>query len=74
MQRRPFHGPKKRWHNEVVGDLRAIGVVEGWFQLYQDCKQWSEICSSGVDILAKNRGIVTCAANIFSNLRSLLYM
>jgi len=56
----PFHGPKKRWHNEVVGDLRVIGV-----RWYQDCKQWSETYFSGIDILAQNRGTVTCAANIF---------
>ena len=30
--------------------------------------QWSELCSSAVDVLVQNRGIITCFANIFSNL------
>ena len=56
MQRWPFHGPKERWHDEVVGDLCAIVVGDGWFQLCQDCKQWLEVCSSAVDVLAQNKG------------------
>jgi len=56
---------KKRWRDEVAGDLHTIGVRDGWFQLCQDCKQWSELCSSTVDILAQNRETITCAINIF---------
>ena len=36
----------------------------------KNCKQWSEMCSSAVDVLAQNRGTITCAANVFSNLRT----
>ena len=48
--------------------LRAIGVGGGWFHLYQDRKQWSEMCSSAIEILAQSRGTITCVANIFTNL------
>jgi len=68
LQRWPFHGVKKLWHDEVAGDLHAIGVGDGWFQLCQDHKQRSEICSSAINILAQSRGTITCAANIFTNL------
>ena len=47
---RPFHGVKKKWHNEVAGDLHVIGVGDEWFQLRQDCK-----CSA-IDILAQREG------------------
>jgi len=43
LRRRPFHGVKKRWNDEVAGDLHAIGVGDGWFQLCQDRKQWSDM-------------------------------
>ena len=67
LQRRTFHGVKKRWRDELTGDLHTIGVGDGWFQLYQDRKQWSEICSSAINILAQSRGTITCATNIFAN-------
>jgi len=53
-----------------VGNLRTIGIGGGWFQLCQDRKQWSEICSSAVEILAQNKGTITYAANSFFNLRT----
>jgi len=68
LRRRPLHGVNKRWHDEVAGDLHAIGV--GWFQLCQDHKQCSEICSSAINILAQSRGTVSYAANIFNNLET----
>ena len=68
LRRQPFRGTKKRWRDEIVGDLRAVGVGDGWYQLCQNRRQWSETCSSAVDILAQHRGTITCAANIFSNL------
>jgi len=73
LQRQPFYSPKKRWHDEVVGNLCATGVKDGWKRLCQDRKQWSEICSSGVNILAQNSGTVTCVVNIFSNVGSCFY-
>ena len=45
-----------------------MGVGDEWFQLCQDRMQWSEMCSSAVDVLAQNRGTIICAANVFSNL------
>ena len=36
----------------------------GWFQICQDCKQWSEMCSSAIDILAQSRESVTWTTNI----------
>ena len=68
MKKRLFHGPKKRWCDELVSDLHAIGVKDGWHQLCQDRKEWSELCSCAVDVLAQSRGRNTGAANIFSNL------
>ena len=68
VKRGPFHGPKKRWCNEMASDLHALSVEDEWYWLCQDCKQWSELCSSAVDILAQNRGTNTCADNSFSNL------
>ena len=56
MQSLPFYGPKKRWCDEVAGDLHAMGVGDEWSQLCQNHKQWSEMCSSAVDVLAQNRG------------------
>jgi len=32
FRRRPFHGVKKRWRDEVAGDLHAIGIGDWWFQ------------------------------------------
>jgi len=36
FKRRPFHRTKKRWRDEIVGDLCAIGVGDEWFQLCQN--------------------------------------
>ena len=44
--------------------MHAVGVGDGWFQLCQDREQWSELYFGAVDILAQNRGTITCA-NIF---------
>ena len=33
VKKYPFHGPKKRWCDEVMGDLRAIGVEDGWSRI-----------------------------------------
>ena len=70
LRKQPFQGVEKRWRDELVRDLCAICVGDGWFQLCQDRKQWSELCSNAVDILAQNKGTIACAANIFSNLGS----
>jgi len=31
LRRRPFHGPNKRWRDEVVGDLHKIGMEDRWY-------------------------------------------
>ena len=72
MQSLPFYGPKKRWCDEVAGDLHAMGVGDEWSQLCQNHKQWSEMCSSAVDVLAQNRGTITCTANVFTSLGTVL--
>ena len=34
---RPRHGPKKRWRDTVVGDLRSLDIPESeWYRLAQD--------------------------------------
>ena len=35
MKKRPFHGTKKRWRDEVMRDLKAIGI-EDWYAVCQD--------------------------------------
>ena len=55
-----------------MSDLHVIGVEDGWYQLCQDRKEWSELCSRAVDVLAQSRGRNTGAANIFSNLRTFI--
>jgi len=52
----PFHGPKKRWHDEVVGDLYAIGVEDEWYQFCQDRKQLSSYVSAVLTFLHKSEG------------------
>jgi len=48
LKTRPFHGTKKRWRDEIVGDLRAIGVGDEWFQLCQNRRQWYS-CTTQMD-------------------------
>ena len=68
----PFHGPKKRWRDELMDALHAISVEDDWYQLCQNHQAWSELsmCSNAIDVLAPNRGANTCAANIFSDPRT----
>ena len=37
LKKRPFHGAKKRWRDEMMSDLWAIGV-EDWYAVCQDVK------------------------------------
>jgi len=59
LQRRPFHGVDKRWCDKVAGDLCAIDVGDEGMGC-QDRKQWSEICSSAIAILAQSRDNYLC--------------
>lgn len=62
-KKRPCHGTKKRWRDMTSGDLQAIGMKEGWYQLCQDKKDWCGRCRKGVDEVASCRRRNTCAAN-----------
>ena len=62
-KKRPFHGTKRRWRDLASADLQAIGVKEGWYQLCEDRKEWSERCRVGVEEVASSRCRNTCAAN-----------
>jgi len=35
LKKRPSHGAKKRWRDEVMNDLRGISV-ENWYVVCQD--------------------------------------
>lgn len=39
-KKRPCHGAKKRWRDQISGDLQVIGLKEGWYKLCQDRKEW----------------------------------
>ena len=62
-KKRPFHGPKRRWRDVVVGDLQAIGEKDGWYQRCQDRAEWRAVCREGVAQVAACRRKNTCSAN-----------
>ena len=69
MQSRPFHGPKKRWHDEVVGDLHAMSVGDEWFRLCQIVSSGQRCVPELLKFWHKTEGqLITCAANVFSNI------
>ena len=38
---RPRHGPKKRWRDTIVDDLRSLDIPESeWYRLAQDRPEW----------------------------------
>ena len=39
-KKRPCHGVKKRWRDQVSKDLEAIGLRDDWYQLSQDRQGW----------------------------------
>ena len=47
--KRPEHGPKKRWRDLVSGDLQQLGMVNSWYQLCQDRGEWYKRCREGVN-------------------------
>ena len=65
-KRRACQGPKKRWRDQMSGDLQAVGLKENWYQLCQNRKEWYERCQEGVDEVAACRKKNTCAANLQS--------
>ena len=62
-KKRPCHGIKKRWRDQMSGDLQAICMKEDWYQLCQDRKEWYGKCRTGVDEVAYCKRRNTCAAN-----------
>jgi len=38
----PFHRTKKRWHDSVLSDLKAISIDNCWYSLCQDWMQWNK--------------------------------
>ena len=49
-KRRPAHGTKIRWRDQVKSDLNKFGIEErGWFRLAQDRARWRGCCKTGLD-------------------------
>ena len=63
QKKRACHGTKKRWRDQVAGDLQAIGLKYGWYQLCQNREAWFVSCHDGVNVVASCRKHNTCAAN-----------
>ena len=61
-KKRPFHGTKKRWRDEVMRDLKAIGM-EDWYAVCQDWERWSSLCAVAIEEVAQCREENTCTAN-----------
>ena len=40
----PRHGPKKRWRDLAVTDVRTLGIERDWFEIAQDRLRWSALC------------------------------
>ncbi len=59
-KKRACHGPKKRWRDLVLSDLK---MKDEWYQLCQDRKEWRKRCQEGVDSVASSRKRRSCAAN-----------
>ena len=60
---RPRHGPKRRWRDLAVMDVRTLGIEGDWFTVAQDRQQWSTICEQ---IHLPDDVVEVCAANRFS--------
>ena len=60
---RPRHGPKRRWRDLAVMDVRIFGIEGDWFTVAQDRQRWSTICEQ---IHLPDDVVEVCAANRFS--------
>ena len=47
----------------MAGDLQAIGLKDGWYQLCQNREAWFASCYDGVNEVASCMKHNTCAAN-----------
>ena len=62
-KKRACHGPKKRWRDLVLSDLKELKMKDEWYQLCQDRKEWRKRCQEGIDSVASSRKRRSCAAN-----------
>ena len=53
-KKRACHGTKKRWQDHLAGDLQAIGLKDGWYQLCQSREAWFANCRDGVNEVASS--------------------
>jgi len=60
IKTRPRHGPKKRWRDLAVMDVRTLGIEGDWFTIAQDRQQWSTTCEQ---YHLSGEGVEVCAAN-----------
>ena len=47
---RPRHGPKKRWRDLAVTDVRTLGIERDWFEIAQGRLRWSTLCYSSAGV------------------------
>ena len=40
-KKRSCHGTKKRWRDQMSGDLQVLGLRENWHEACLDRKEWS---------------------------------
>ena len=59
MKKRPFYDTKKRWRDELMRGLKAIGM-EDWYAICLDKERWSSLCAVAVDEVAQCRQENTC--------------
>ncbi len=45
-------GIKKRWQDQMAGDLQVIGLKDGWYQLCQNREAWFANCYDCVNKVA----------------------
>ena len=60
-KKRPFSGPRKRWRDMVSADLRALDILDNWYELAQDRTQWRRACKDGIKKCRSKTS--ECAAN-----------
>ena len=63
-----LHGTKKQWRDEVIRDLKAIGI-EDWYTV---CQDQDSLCAVAVDEVAQCREENTCTANRASQERNFM--
>ena len=43
IKTRSRHGPKRRWRDLVVMDIKTFGIGD-WYEIAQDRQQWTTVC------------------------------